>query len=113
VPARLAHHFASGHERFAAQFRRQQPDQAPGQRFFQRAAGKRLFLGGHEDDDSAGVVDRPIAVTAARSPGIVTFRLRETEAALIDVLPAPVLCIAQDSAEYPLELPLPPNWRRQ
>jgi hypothetical protein len=44
---------------------------------------------------------------------MVTFRLREMEAALIDVLPAPVLCIAQDIAEYPLELPLPPNWRRQ
>jgi hypothetical protein len=69
VPARLAHHRSSGHERRDAQLRRHQPDQAPGRRLLERLTVKLLILGRHEHHHPAGMVDGPVAGAAARRNG--------------------------------------------
>ena len=46
-------------KRTEAQLWRHQPDQAPGQRFFQRAAVELLFLGGVQRHHPTGVVHVP------------------------------------------------------
>ena len=56
---------ASGDERYNAQLRRHEPDEAPGEGFLERLAVEVLLVGGVQRHHQAGMIDVPPARAAA------------------------------------------------